>query len=309
MRYFDLHCDTITQCFTQNKDLTENDLQIDLKRAEFLDAYTQCYAVWLPDQFRGQAAFERFFAVATYLSQEIEKNSNSICWQNSVDNLSQNPCQAVLTVENASALGGNIENVEVFRRLGVKLCSLTWNGENELGRGVMSPGNTGITPFGREVVAHLEKNEICIDISHASPELFWDVISIAERPVVATHSNAKHVCAHPRNLTDQQFEAIKVSEGLVGLNLYRGFLNDDSQKASYEDILRHTEHFLNLGGEDILAFGADWDGSARRDFVATGIEAVAELYEMFCRYNYSETLIDKIFYKNAADFFERQKSH
>lgn len=306
MRYFDLHCDTITQCFTQNKSLAENDLQIDLKRAGFLETYVQCYAVWLPDRFHGPAAFNRFSGVAERLFQEVRENSGDLSLYHGDSEKSR--CQAILTVENASALGGNIENAGLLGQMGVKLCSLTWNGENELGRGVMAPGSTGITAFGREVVACLEKQQISIDVSHASPELFWDIISIAERPVVATHSNARSICGHPRNLSDDQFAAIKDSHGLVGINLYKGFLNDDPQKAGWEDVLRHVDHFLSLGGEDVLAFGADLDGGAREDFAAAGIEALEELYEVFLRQNYKKSLIDKIFYQNAADFFQKENS-
>ena len=286
MRYFDLHCDTITQCFTQNKSLAENDLQIDLKRAGFLETYVQCYAVWLPDRFHGPAAFDRFSGVAERLFQEVRENSGDLSLYHGDSEKSR--CQAILTVENASALGGNIENAGLLGQMGVKLCSLTWNGENELGRGVMAPGSTGITAFGREVVACLEKQQISIDVSHAS--------------------RARSICGHPRNLSDDQFAAIKDSHGLVGINLYKGFLNDDPQKAGWEDVLRHVEHFLSLGGEDVLAFGADLDGGAREDFAAAGIEALEELYEVFLRQNYKKSLIDKIFYQNAADFFQKENS-
>ena len=289
MRYFDLHCDTMTECYLTGQHIEENTLQVDRKRGNLFEKYVQCYAVWMPDQLRCPEAFQRFCAVADRFSQEIGGNSDG-----------------VLTVENATALGGRLENVAEFARRGVKLCSLTWNGDNELGRGVRAPGNTGITPFGRQVVEELERNGIVVDVSHASPELFYDVLSLAKGPVVATHSNAKSVCGHARNLSDEQFSAIRQTGGLVGLNLYRGFLNDDPSKACLEDLLRHAERFLALGGEDVLAFGADWDGGAPEDFVAAGLETMPEIYEMFLKHNYQETLIDKIFYKNAKSFFKKQ---
>ena len=114
------------------------------------------------------------------------------------------------------------------------------------------------------------------------------------------------MCRHPRNLSDQQFLAIKASGGIVGLNFYRGFLNDTPDKASMMDILRHAEHFLSLGGEDVLAMGSDFDG-ASLPFDMEGIQSVPRLWELFLRHNYKESLLYKIFYQNAAEFFIQNK--
>ena len=308
VRYFDLHCDTMTECYVKGKHIDKNDLHIDCQRAAVFDSYVQCYAVWMPDSVCGEAAFSRFKQVSNRFSEEVRSNEQTMVQCRDPGDLARNEGKhcAVLSVENAAALGGKLENIVEFARLGVKLCSLTWNGENELGRGVRASGDGGITPFGRQVVKELENNHIVVDLSHASPELFYDVVSMARGPVAATHSNAKSVCKSARNLSDEQFNTIRSSGGLVGLNLYKGFLNDDPDKASLYDVLRHAEHFLSLGGEDILAVGADWDGSEKKDFVSSGLEGVPELYELFLRHNYPETLADKIFYKNAADFFKNE---
>ncbi len=308
MRYFDLHCDTMTECCVKDKHIDKNDLHIDCQRAAEFDTYIQCYAVWIPDNLRGGAAFHRFQQVAERFSEEILHHEQTMYQYRTLEDLAHSDSRhcAVLTVENAAALGGRLENIAEFAQFGVKLCSLTWNGENELGRGVRAPGNGGITPFGRQVVRELEKNRIVVDLSHASPELFYDVASISERPIVATHSNAKKVCRHARNLTDEQFDIIRLSGGLVGLNLYKGFLNDEPDRAAVTDVLRHAEHFLSLGGENTLAIGADLDGGEKNDFVVSGLEEVPELMEMFLRHNYSEMLVDKIFFKNADDFFKKK---
>ncbi len=310
MRYFDLHCDTITECYNHDVPLKKNDLHVDLERAEAFETYAQCYAVWIPDSIHGEEAFQRFCQVAKRFSLEVERNAGGLKQCSQPGDLTGAQAAgkhcAVLTVENASALGGRLENIKELARLGVKLCTLTWNGENELGRGVRAPGNTGLTSFGKQAVSELERHGILIDLSHASPALFDDAAEIAQRPLVATHSNAQAVCGHPRNLTDRQFMAIRDSGGLVGLNFLSYFLNDDSTKACLEDVLRHAEHFLSLGGEDVLAMGADWDGGAPKDFPLSGIQGMGELYELFLRHGYSEELTDKIFYRNAAEFFERE---
>lgn len=310
MRYFDLHCDTMTECWRRDYPLKKNLLQVDLNRAQHFDVYAQCYAVWMPDDLHGEEAFQRFCQVAQRFTQEVMKNAEVLSRCVSAGDLTQAQIDgkhcAILTVENASALGGRLENIAEFARLGVKLCTLTWNGENELGRGVRALGNTGLTEFGRQAVMELERNGILIDLSHASPELFSDAAEIAARPLVATHSNARALCGHPRNLTDDQFAVIRDSGGLVGLNLISYFLNNDPEKASLEDVLRHAEHFLALGGEDVLTFGADWDGGALEDFPISGLQDIKEIYNLFVRHGYKEELVDKLLFQNAADFFIRE---
>lgn len=308
MRYFDLHCDTMLTCYHQNLPLRENELHISLKKAAAIDTYVQCYAVFLHDSLRGQKAVECFDNVADRLMTEVQENSDLLSFCNQPGDLEKLKKEkkhgAILTVESAAALGGDFSNIEDWKRRGVRMCTLTWSGENELGRGVMAPGDTGLTEFGRAVVKKFEEAGILVDISHASPELFWDVVEIAENPLVASHSNAKAICGHPRNLTDEQFAAVKASGGLVGLNFYTAFLNNREEKASMADILRHTEHFLELGGEEVLAMGGDMDGSTLPEDMTDGLASIPRLYELFLRH-YPEALTDRIFYQNAADFFQK----
>lgn len=311
MRYFDLHCDTMTECLEKGKELCKNDLHIDLERAKkTFDGYVQCYAAWIPDSLHGDAAFRRFCEIAEKLCAEEQKNCALLERCRAEGDLCRAETNgkfgAVLTVENGSALGGKLENIQELKKRGVRMMTLTWNGENEIGRGVRSEGVIGLSDFGRQAVPELEQNGIVVDISHASPELFYDVAAIARKPFVASHSNAQKICSHPRNLTDEQFEAIRRSGGLVGLNFYEAFLNDKPEQASMQDVLRHAEYFLSLGGEDVLAVGGDLDGSTLPGDMP-GIEALGSLYELFLRENYSESLVRKIFYENAVNFFKRNK--
>lgn len=308
MRYFDLHCDTITRCLEEDLPLWGSGLHVDLEKAGVFSHYVQCYAVWLPDELRGEAAFRHFCDAAGLLDREVMASRGELLRCRTPGDLHQvetRGCRgAVLTVENGSVLGGRLERVQDLKDRGVAMLTLTWNGENELGRGVLSPGDTGLTPFGRQAVKALERAGIVVDVSHASPELFWDVAELAEKPIVASHSNAKAVCGHPRNLTKEQFLAIRDRGGLVGLNFFQSFLNDRPQEASREDVLRHAEYFLALGGEDTLAMGSDFDG-AKLPADLPGVEAIPGLYQMFLDRGYPEALVEKLFYGNAARFFRR----
>ena len=181
------------------------------------------------------------------------------------------------------------------------MLTLTWNGENELAGGAAVTG--GLKPFGREALRELERCDIVADVSHLNDESFWNVIKAARRPLAATHSNSRKICNVPRNLTDDQFRCLAQQGGLVGLNFFTGFLREDAKSARLEDILRHAEHFLNLGGEDVLALGSDFDGADMpHDLPDCG--ALPQLAQRL-REAFGFTLTEKICYKNALDFWRR----
>lgn len=210
----------------------------------------------------------------------------------------------MLTVEGGAVLGGKLENVDYLAKCGVKIMTLTWNGNCELGDGIGVEGAKGLTDFGKSVVAKMEHNSIAVDVSHSSVPMFYDVAELSTRPFCATHSNSKQICPHRRNLTDEQFSIIRDKGGIVGLNLSRGFLREDEDKACMLDVLRHAEHFLSLGGEKTLAIGTDFDGTDI-PIDMTGIESMNKLYELFLKHNYNEKLLEDIFFNNARNFLLR----
>ena len=150
-------------------------------------------------------------------------------------------------------------------------------------------------------VRELERNRIAVDVSHAGEPLFWEVAERAQRPFLATHSNARALCNNPRNLTDSQFCAVRDRGGVVGVTFVRRFL-DDSWEAGVDDLLRHIEHFLSLGGEKTVALGGDFDGTDLPDGM-TGVESVETLGDCMLRHNYPESLVQAIFFDNAYRFF------
>jgi membrane dipeptidase len=167
----------------------------------------------------------------------------------------------VLSIENGISIEGDLGLLRNVHRLGVRLMSLTWNYRNRLGDGVVgSPARRrGLTPLGRETLREMERLGMIVDVSHLSEKTFWDVIEAAERPVVATHSNAFALCPHPRNLTDDQIRAISESGGFIGLNFCPAFL-DFSEEVSIRDVVHHARHIAEVGGVEVLAVGSDYDG-------------------------------------------------
>lgn len=304
MRIFDLHCDTITECYNRRLSLQNNrELHISLERGQRFAPWYQCYAIWIPDELRGQAAVRFFEEAARFFQQSAAGAKNTtICINKEDFNKMENQHGAVLTVEGGAVLAGNIDNVALLAKYGVRALTLTWNGSCELGDGAMVDDPKGLTKFGRRVITALEQHNIVVDVSHASEPLFYDAAELAEKPFIATHSNAKAVCDHPRNLTDEQFEIIRERGGLVGLNLHRWFLKENGE-ATLDDVFRHAYHFLSLGGENTVALGTDFDGADILTPVKN-IEYLEALADHFSKRGLTDTTIDRIFYQNAKDFFD-----
>lgn len=304
MRVIDLHCDTLYKLSAQQIPLNDpsNEVQI-VEQPEYHKL--QCYAIWLPDDLTSEQAERLFFKAAEDLRASCQTHSITLLRPGEPirEPFLGQPNTAYFTVENSAALNRKLDNVRRFASLGVRMMTLTWNAANAVGDGVEAPHPKGLTDFGKQVITEMERYGIVVDISHASQALFYDVASRAERPIVASHSNAYAVTPHPRNLTDEQFAYIKRSDGLVGLNFHNAFLNREPEQACIEDILRHAEHFLSLGGEDVLCFGSDFDGGTlQREFRNSLV--YDKILDCFLQHNYSDALIQKIFYENALNFFE-----
>lgn len=306
MKLFDLHCDTLYRAFFENGGLFNNDFHISFDKTDDIEPYIQCMAVWVPDEFRNKNAIQLFENCRKKLNDQLKDTNIKIIYSQDdiIEIESKKGKGVVLTVEGGAVLGGKLENVDYLAKCGVKIMTLTWNGNCELGDGIGVEGAKGLTDFGKSVVAKMEQNGIAVDVSHSSVPMFYDVAEFSTRPFCATHSNSKQICPHRRNLTDEQFSIIKDKGGIVGLNLSRGFLREDEDKACMLDVLRHAEHFLSLGGEKTLAIGTDFDGTDI-PIDMTGIESMNKLYELFLKHNYNEKLLEDIFFNNARNFLLR----
>lgn len=167
---------------------------------------------------------------------------------------------ALLSIEGGECLGESLDELRAFHARGVRMLGLTWNRRNSLGRGVRAAGPGGLTEFGRRAVRELEKLGMVIDASHLSDEALDDLLALAERPVVASHSNARAICPDDRNLDDARAEAIARSGGLVALTFAGAFVDPEPARVSMARFLDHFEHLLAVVGPDHLGLGSDFDG-------------------------------------------------
>ena len=297
----DLHCDTLTDC--GKGDASKSDTLEDPAKVLSLSAipqqthWAQFYAVFTPDQIRGQGAIDYFAANRANFDRQMEKFADRVIPCRTAGDMerawAEGKTAAFLTVENGSVLAGRMDQVDVMARAGVKAFTLTWNGENEIGSGHVT--GHGLSPFGRAVIPALEERRILVDVSHLNDTGFRQVLDIARRPFVATHSNARAVCPHRRNLTDDMFRAIRDSGGVVGLNLYRPFVGP---AGTMEELVAHVEHFLALDGEKTLCIGGDLDGCEALAAGMNGAEDVPQLYEALEKRGYGKALLEDIFWNN-----------
>lgn len=304
MDFIDFHCDTLYKSATMN--LSLDDTIMEVTQSENLKSrWLQCYAVWIPDDYTFEMAEDLFFKSVKKLNDEckrlnirlIKKNENvSSVFKNNINT-------ALITVENSKVIGNDLKNIEILSDLSVKIVTLTWNGSNQIGDGALVTDARGLTDFGRLAVLKMEKNGIVIDISHSSDKLFYDVAQIASRPFIATHSDSRSVVNNKRNLTDEQFKIIVEKKGIVGINFHNEFISQNSMKSTKYDIFNHIEKFLSLGGENAICIGSDFDGCTLPCDMPKKIY-ISDLYELFLKQNYNESLVRKIFYENALNFFE-----
>lgn len=199
-----------------------------------------------------------------------------------------------LGIENGYALGKDVNNVRKFRDMGVSYITLCHNGDNDLCDSARGKGEwKGLSPLGKQMVAEMNRLGVMVDISHAAESTFYDVLACSRYPIIASHSSARALCNHPRNLTDDQLKAIAGQGGVVQLCLYKGFINEEAEKASVSDAIRHINHMVDLIGVEHVGIGSDFDG----DGELIGCRASNELINItmhLLKEGYSETDISRI---------------
>lgn len=214
-----------------------------------------------------------------------------------------------LAIENGYALGKNLNNIAKFRDMGVQYITLCHNGDNDICDSARGKNEwRGLSPFGKEVIREMNRQGVLIDLSHASERSFFQALENSEVPIVATHSSARALCDHPRNLTDEQLKALAERGGVAQVCLYKGFINEDVEKASLSDAIRHINHMVEIMGIDHVGIGSDFDG----DGELIGCSATNELINITMRLlkeGYSENDIRKIWGENFLRVLTMAQNH
>lgn len=204
----------------------------------------------------------------------------------------------VLSIEGGEALAGSVEILrEMDDDVRIRMIALTWNYENEIAHPAVLGSDGGLKPFGRTLIREMDLRGIVADVSHLNEAGFWEVLERAELPPIASHSCCRWLRDVPRNLQREQARALIERGGFIGINFYTGFLTGEP-RATMDDVLRHIDSLMELGGEDAVGFGSDFDGI---ESWPEGLGSPADfpkLLNLLALHGYSEEQIAKIAGKN-----------
>lgn len=300
----DLHCDTILKCMEDGErfGIAENEFSVDLNKLKQANSLAQFFALYV-DLKEFEDPFEYCMKMANKFFRELEKNKEHIQiaknYKDMIDNKEQGKLSAFLAIEEGGVLKGELDNLRSFYQLGVRLITLTWNYPNELGFPSSEAQyiEQGLTPFGKEVVKEMNSLGMIVDVSHLSDSGFYDVAKLSSKPFVASHSNARCVTSHCRNLSDEMIKILANKGGVMGINFEKSFLGTEPL-SRVEEMVKHIAHIKNVGGIDVIAIGTDFDGISG----GLEIENIGQINKLILglqRNNFSEAEIDKILYKNA----------
>lgn len=220
---------------------------------------------------------------------------------------------AILHIEGAEAIDPDLHALEVFYRAGLRSLGPVWSRPTIWGEGVpfRFPSDAdiggGLTEAGKRLIRRCNQLGILVDLSHLNMAGFWDVAEISDAPLVATHSNAHALCPHARNLTDAQLEAIRASQGVVGLNYACAFLRADGrmdQDVPLSQMLAHLDHLIARLGVDGVALGSDFDG-AKTPKDLDSAAALPKLREAMAAHGYDAETMEKICHANWLRVLEK----
>lgn len=332
MKIADMHCDTISEIWESRKQsvsqnggspqqLSRNDLHIDIRKMKKAGYLLQNFALYV-DLKKGLDPFEYVLELIDVFREEMGKNKNDIGVIKTYDEILANERQgkmsALMTIEEGGCCKGEIGNLERLYQLGARMMTLTWNYPNELASPNLflksaEKGSTlkndegfslfdsskGLTEKGFFFIQRMEELGMIIDVSHLSDAGFWDIVQHTKKPFVASHSNARALCGHCRNLTDDMIRAVAGRGGVIGLNFYGCFLNETNDSHSrVARMAAHARHMLNVGGSGCLGLGSDFDGISG-ELEIQDCSQMQKLVDGLERAHFTGTEIENILWRNV----------
>lgn len=309
----DCHCDTLTELYNKNASLYENEQHFDIKRQIALGGGLQFCAIYVPTEvFRYQGGLRYTLCLLDKYNQEIKKlheNGIDVLQVRTAEdagNVLKHKAATLLAIEEGGAIDGSLEALRCLYELGVRAMTLTWSNRNDIADGINEEATgSGLTVFGKQVVVEMNRLGMLVDVSHISTAGFWSVIETSTKPIIATHSNAKSLCSHPRNLNDEQIKALAQNGGLAGITFAGQFLEEDWRNACIESVYKHIDYMLNLiGNDDHIGFGSDFDGISHPPYNIQGVQDYKPLIEYLSKY-YSDETINKITHQNVINLLQK----
>ncbi len=321
---FDLHCDTIWQTETalengKELSLVSSELQVDERKLVSGGYCAQCFAMYVPNVF--EDPYKKCLNMIDLYYRKLKECGGLAPVYTFADfekNKRNGKISAVLTMEDGCPIGEGFDKLESLYRLGVRMVCLTHNIINKIadpnfgryyedGTPDRSVPNTktGLTEFGRALIKEMNRLGMVVDVSHLSDKGFYDVMELSERPVAASHSNARGVCRDIRNLTDDMLFKLAENGGVTGMNFANHFLNDDAERGrdTVSCVIEHIKYIKKKIGIEHIAIGSDFDG-IDPNIALKDASMMGELFAALEKEGFTDTDIEKIGYKNALRVFE-----
>ncbi|MCS7385515.1 MAG: dipeptidase [archaeon GB-1867-005] len=307
----DAHCDTALHIIDRlgrpgwkPRSIVERSEQghVDIPRLFEAGVTCQFFAIYVDAIYKPEKATARALELISALYSEFEKAEGKVVVAKSTEDIlkakNQGKISALISLEGGEPIQFSPLLLKAFHMLGMRAMSLTWNERNMLADGISeSITKGGLTTLGLKVIEKMEDLGIIVDVSHISEAGFWDIVENCSKPIIASHSDCRELCNHPRNLTDEQLKAIAEKNGVVGVNFYPKFLVKDGE-ATIDDVVRHIDHIVNVAGINHVGLGSDFDGISS---TPKGLEDVSKLPNLTAKLierGYSKSEIKKILGEN-----------
>ncbi len=279
MNFFDLHCDTAYELYKQG--LPFDNKALSVAKENPFNNWVQTFAIWIKDD--AEKPFELYKSILTDIKKKLKAAPENL--------------KPIFSVEGGAVIEKDIDRLNILKQDGIKMLTLTWNGENAIGGGCET--QKGLTDFGKEVIAGLNRLRIAADLSHLNSKTFYKAVEYSELPI-ATHSNCYEICPHKRNLNLEQIKLITEKCGIVGLTFYPLFLGENVFQKLYENIC----FLCDKGYENNICIGSDFDGG-KMDESLNKITKIPILYSFLEKKGLKPQLLDKIFYQNAYNLIAK----
>jgi len=304
MEVIDLHCDVLYKLTTLEAPKFADDVRLhaNKERLQLGQVKAQVFAIFidpaLPQNMQFLEVMRQIEAFHTQVLQ-TEGMVHLTDWSQ-LDTLAPDEIGAILSLEGCSAIGDDISKLSAILDAGIMLVGLTWNEENAVGYGAEQDASLGLKPFGKEVVKMLNERDIIIDVSHLNEQGFWDVLPLAKH-LIASHSNARAICDHPRNLTDSQAKALVEHGGHIHVVYFPLFIGEN---ATMDDLIVHVKHLASIVGIEHLGLGSDFDGI---DMTVNGLAHAGEVQNVLehLREHFANDEVRGIAHNNFRQYLKR----
>ncbi|GAE24448.1 dipeptidase [Halalkalibacter wakoensis JCM 9140] len=303
----DSHCDALLKLWeNKNRDYrSSEEIDANFERLKAGNVTVQFFAIFVEPFIKQDQKFQVVMEQVELFYQKVltvDPAMRHIKQWSDLQHLKEDEIGAVLTLEGVDSIGDDLTKLAILHELGVLSVGLTWNQANLCADGIGEARGAGLTSLGKEVVEFNNKHQILTDVSHLSLKGFWDVMDLAAYPI-ASHSNARQICDHPRNLYNDQIQALVQKDGYIGLVFYPTFLTTQ-QSATIKDLLKHIDHMCALGAENCIGFGSDFDGISDHVIGLEHSGNYQTLVNELCKH-YSATQVQQFLIDNFARFTKR----